>query len=259
MQAIYLGKTGEDFIQDGPTQAANNGIPAPDGIQDEHIQVTGVPALPSAIEIKDNNSIGTWEYPFDGNHSSIYPIFNAGTLDLFFDGWMPSTSWHVKLTIGGVVTEMDTGAAPAPPVPPDGINDPDLTLPPNDGNADNLKSAMIFNTAPYEADGIVHTIDWINPGADIYVKKAYLWTGIDKDGVCDSVVNMRRISDNSYLARLQWDHYANPTTPRHDVTEDFDAKYMKIASGDGIRMKYLSQWGVSPPHAQHLGIIWFHY
>jgi hypothetical protein len=261
MQATYLGKTGEDHIQDGIQQGANGGVAAPNGSPDEHIHVSGLASNPTAIHIIDNtHPQGQWSLPFNGSNSSIFPIYDGnGNAELFFEGWQVSQNWHVKVTYAnGSIDECNTGGNT---VPVDGINDADLVLPADDGDAQNLKSALILNSGAYLSDGIVKSVIWTNPGPAIYVKKAYLWLGVDFGGRMDSVSTMRRVYDKSYLCRLQWDHYAEPTTPKHDATEDFGDKYMKISSGDGIKLTYLSV--PIPPnpqaHAHHLGAIWFHY
>jgi hypothetical protein len=77
-----------------------------------------------------------------------------------------------------------------------------------------LHSALIFDSKPYPANGDAYSLVWTNnTGRRILIRKSYLWARMFKDGVADIDVQIMR-SDGSIVAKLQWDHYADPVRPR---------------------------------------------
>ena len=127
-------------------------------------------------------------------------------------------------------------------------------------NPNNIYSAPIFNTQAYIMDGISKSLYWENKtNWNIKLVKAYLWTGVDTDGIADCHVDMRRVSDGSIIHILQWDHYTNPTAPNHGTFIDHD--YMLLKIGDKIKFNYVANPAPESrnKHAHNIGIIWVKY
>jgi len=119
-----------------------------------------------------------------------------------------------------------------------------------------LQSFTVVNTGPYPANHTVHTLGWTNDsGRRLAIYKAYIWTGVDKGASADVHVEARRASDNSYIAILQWDHYADPTVPQHGQQFDYPTPMM-LDPGDGITIKHYANGFAPGWRAHHVLILW---
>ena len=119
-----------------------------------------------------------------------------------------------------------------------------------------LQSFLTLNTGPYLANQQVHNLTWTNnSGRTLAIYKAYLWTGVDKGATGDVQIEARRASDNSYIAVLLWDHYADPTLPQHGQQFDYPSPMM-LDPGDSITITHLANGFKPGSHAHHLMILW---
>jgi hypothetical protein len=120
-----------------------------------------------------------------------------------------------------------------------------------------LQSFMAFDTGPYVADRSVHNLTWTNnSGRPLAIYKAFLWTGVDKGAIADVQVEARRASDNSYIGFLQWDHYADPTSPQHAQQFDYTSP-MILDPGEKIILRHFANGYSSPSlRAHHVLILW---
>jgi len=119
-----------------------------------------------------------------------------------------------------------------------------------------LQSFALIDTGPYLANFKVHRLTWTNDsGRRLSIYKAYLWTGVDRGAIADVHLEARRVSDNSYIGILQWDHYADPTVPQHGQQFDYSTP-MVLDPGDAIAILHFAN-GFSPGwHAHHAVILW---
>ena len=118
-----------------------------------------------------------------------------------------------------------------------------------------LHSAMIFDSKPYPADGDVCTLIWTNPtGHRILIRKSYLWAGMFKDGVADIDVQIER-GDGSIVAKLQWDHYADPVGPV--ARDDYFTPYMALGAGESLTITYRATSFETPTMAHIQFVIWW--
>ena len=114
---------------------------------------------------------------------------------------------------------------------------------------------MIFDSKPYPANGDVCTLVWTNPtGRRILIRKSYLWAGMFKDGVADIDVQIER-GDGSIVAKLQWDHYADPVGPV--ARDDYFTPYMALGAGESLTMTYRASSLVTPTMAHIQFVIWW--
>lgn len=67
------------------------------------------------------------------------------------------------------------------------------------------------------------TIRWVNhTGRKMAILGAYVWSGVEQYKLCDNHCELVRVSDQSTLAVVQWDRYAEPTAPNNSVWVNFD-------------------------------------
>ena len=119
-----------------------------------------------------------------------------------------------------------------------------------------LQSFLAVDTGPYLANHNVHNVTWTNnSGRPLAIYKAYLWTGVDKGGIADVHIEARRASDKSYIAIMQWDHYADPTLPQHGQQFDY-ASPMMLDPGDSITIAHFANGFAPGWRAHHLLILW---
>lgn len=128
------------------------------------------------------------------------------------------------------------------------------------GVGQDLKGEFIINTLAFEpAPWPGRHYEWINTSSQTkYVRSASVWFGMDYGAKADLGVMLRRISDQSYLFRNSWDHYAEPTG-LHNETYDFGENHYAIAPSDGLMLDtwFVSVPGVVTPHAHvHVTIRW---
>lgn len=101
-----------------------------------------------------------------------------------------------------------------------------------------LVSAVIFDTTAYPADGQVRIMTWRNDtGARLYIRKAYLWSGMYAGARADSDATVTRSSDGAIVAKLQWDHYAEPVAPVSQII-NFEPGYMLLESDEVLTLTY---------------------
>ena len=119
-----------------------------------------------------------------------------------------------------------------------------------------LQSFLLLDTGPYPANHSDHILSWTNDsGRRLSIYKAYVWTGVDKGAVADVHIEARRASDNSYIAILQWDHYADPTVPQHAQQFDYPSP-MTIDPGDAITIRHYANGFAPGWRAHHMLILW---
>lgn len=104
--------------------------------------------------------------------------------------------------------------------------------------AQDLKSMQVLDSGPFLCTAASASKTWTNASANtLYVRQAQVWMGMSGGGKADYPVNVKRISDNSFLAITGWDHYAEPTG-LHQLTMLYEPDYMAIAPGDGLILTY---------------------
>ncbi len=129
------------------------------------------------------------------------------------------------------------------------------TSSPQMADPNDLHSAMIFDSKPYPADGGVCSLVWTNnTGHRILIRKSYLWAGMYKDGVADIDVQIER-GDGSIVAKLQWDHYADPVGPV--ARDDYFTPYMALGAGESLTMIYRATAFTTPTVAHIQFVIWW--
>ncbi len=118
-----------------------------------------------------------------------------------------------------------------------------------------LHSSMIFDSKPYPANGEVSKLVWANPtGRRILIRKSYLWAGMFKNGVADIDVQIER-GDGSIVAKLQWDHYADPVGPV--ARDDYFTPYMALGAGESLTMTYRATSFQTPTMAHIQFVVWW--
>ena len=113
---MLLKPTGED-IAGGSQEGA-------DGIPDEHILLTGVPAAITRVRISAVGGGGTWETPLaDSWIVAIRPQTDPSVVDLYFNYWRTYDAYMVDLTFANQTSQsvQTTQAAPTIPQQPSGL------------------------------------------------------------------------------------------------------------------------------------------
>lgn len=127
---------------------------------------------------------------------------------------------------------------------------PDPTL------SNDLVSVRIFNTGPYTADRLTRELSWVNQtGHALEIVQSYLWTGVDMGGRMDTHAELERERDRSLLNVLQWDHYADPTVPRHYSLVTYAPYTFRLAQQEALILRYFSNPAGPALHAHHVGIL----
>lgn len=114
--AVLLKPTGEDIA--GASQEGADGIP------DEHIMLTGVPAPITRVRISAVGGGGTWETPLtDSWIVAIHPQADPSVVDLYFNYWTTYASYMVDLTFANQTSQsvQTTQAVPTIPQQPSGL------------------------------------------------------------------------------------------------------------------------------------------
>src|SRR5262249_43611403 len=108
-----------------------------------------------------------------------------------------------------------------------------------------LQAYQVINTGPFNCNTGVNTRNWTNTsGSAVLIKRAELWMGMTLNGQADFAGTVVRLSDNSILLTVGWDHYSNPTT-LHQHSVKFSPDYFTINPGDTLQLQYFCN-GFSP-------------
>ena len=134
--ATLLGQTGEDVV--GTWQAP------PDGVKDVHIKLSGVSGTITSVRITGVGTDGVWQTPFNGYNwiVAIRPQSDPSFVDLYFDFYMPITSYNLTVSYSDGATQM-VQTVPLTPAPL-----PVLTPPPPPANC----STGCFYVSPSGSD-----------------------------------------------------------------------------------------------------------
>jgi hypothetical protein len=118
-------------------------------------------------------------------------------------------------------------------------------------------SCQVFNTGPYRVGGGYQYLYWQNQSdRPLKIVKAYLWTGVDLNGIADVHVEVRRETDNTLLCMKQWDHYQNPIDDAGRVF-DFSATPIVLLPGERLKMLYFANpAGAANFNAHHVCELW---
>lgn len=132
-----------------------------------------------------------------------------------------------------------------------------LPMPPARADG-SLVSAGIIDTGPYTGDSTMREAVWVNKsGRELEIHQVYLWAGVDIGARADVHAEVRRSSDDSILAILQWDRYAEPSAPDNHAVFRYQAPYMRIAQGDAIKLRYrMVPFNGNQYRAHNYVIIW---
>lgn len=126
-----------------------------------------------------------------------------------------------------------------------------LPAPPTDANE--LVSQVIINTGPYIGDGVWKRVEWVHNGTrPIKILRSYLWTGIDRGGVCDVHCQISLKKNGAMIQMLEWDHYAEPTTHQGQWRE---INYVRMEPGESIYMDYFMSPFSGTFNAHHMAQI----
>jgi hypothetical protein len=112
--ATYLGRTGEDFST-GSAEGA-------DGVLDEHIKLTNVPA-PITHVIANGSNGGVWESPLNGVWIVVIrPQPDPSIVDLYLNYWSLNAPYTLDLTFAnGARQTVQTINGVTPPKMPTGF------------------------------------------------------------------------------------------------------------------------------------------
>ncbi len=114
-----------------------------------------------------------------------------------------------------------------------------------------------IDSTPFDCNGDLHDVQWINEGPPIKVKIAQIWIGADKGTIADISASMYRISNWMGFHSFGWDRYGQPNGP-HQVIVSFGQDWITIGTGDGIA---LQTWCVGfngqTRHAHAVGTFWY--
>ena len=112
--ATFLGRTGEDF--------SNGDAEGADGIKDEHIRLTNVPATITRV-VARGSEVGIWESPFnDFWIVVIRPQPDPSIVDLYLNFWSMNASYTLDLTFAnGARQTVQTINGVVPPKMPTGF------------------------------------------------------------------------------------------------------------------------------------------
>lgn len=106
---------------------------------------------------------------------------------------------------------------------------------------------IILNTGSIPSDGQWHSFEWVNDtGQTIFIRKTYLWIGIDKGRVCDAHLQVRDARYPDPIDIYQWDHYADPIQPTGRWT--YHEPPFALAAGRSLIMDYFSSLGTPGNH-----------
>jgi hypothetical protein len=101
-----------------------------------------------------------------------------------------------------------------------------------------LTGSVVFDTREYTADGEVRTLVFTNTlGTPLRIRKAYLWMGMYHGALGDGDATVLRTRDGAIVAKLQWDHYAEPSAPVAQVF-DFAPDYVQLDAGETLTLVY---------------------
>lgn len=106
-----------------------------------------------------------------------------------------------------------------------------------------LRSKEIFNTAAFDCtrEKIMQTVTWRNWSVRI-VRRAELWMGMNGGTVADFGYAVVRDSDRTFLARGNWDHYADPHGINDQlVVTELAPDYILLLPGETITLYYHCQ------------------
>lgn len=209
---------------------------------------------------QDNARWGTMRADFDG-----YPVMPGQTVTATIHATAPSVpgiysfDWKVLQDwvewFGGlahqVIAAQQSGGGTMYVIP--GFQSEVRPLPP-DPEDGSIVGDVILNTGVYPISSTfdVHTIDWINTtGRTLLLQESALWTGVDKDAICDVGVYAVRVRDNALIQWHPWDHYANPVAP-DQLKSRHHTPPMTLVPNDVIRLYYVAMFGGSTAHAAHI-------
>lgn len=221
--------------------------------QNVTIQIDGVVVVtvPTDILRPDVNAAFGWT----GNHGFSWTVPQT-----FYDG-LPHTvictsnGYQLPAGVSNVFTL--GGSSPAPS-PVDG-NLNTIGIPQPSADLGEEMGGLIIRLGPYVGDNTYRSGQWTNDtGRTIQITKTLIWTGVDKDAVCDLQCNLNRASDNNLLNTLSWDHYANPTAPNNNTLMECKP-YVNLAANDSLILGAWSNFFPSGGHAYHKAFIWFRY
>jgi hypothetical protein len=106
-----------------------------------------------------------------------------------------------------------------------------------------LRSREIFNTGAFDCtrEKELRTLTWKNTGFT-FVRKAQLWLGMDVGTVADFGFMLVRDRDKTFLARGNWDHYAEPNGINGQIVDmDFAPDYILLLPGNTLTLYYHCQ------------------
>ena len=99
-----------------------------------------------------------------------------------------------------------------------------------------IKTCEIFRVMK-KVDNTETIIRWKNPSEKtIYIKGFSAFIGVDRGGVCDTSIYVKRVSDGNMIGEANWDHYRDPSAPNHTVSEYYpDGLYKSLKSGEMLQ------------------------
>ena len=128
------------------------------------------------------------------------------------------------------------------------------------GGGQDLHGEFIINTQAFTTAWPFpgNAYAWTNPGPTKYVRSVSVWMGMDYGAIADLGMMLRRNSDQTYVLRQSWDHYAEPNGI-HWNTYDFGLNHYRIDPGDGFTLNTWFQPFPQTPNAHahiHITIRW---
>jgi hypothetical protein len=122
-----------------------------------------------------------------------------------------------------------------------------------------LTSVAIFNTGPYQIDGIEHKKQWANPeGRQINIRKSLIWIGLDIDARADIYGQLLRSSDQAVINPFCWDRYGNPVGPHQHMCDFQGDDFMELGAKDSITLYYYAQAVPGKFNAHVAAWLWYY-
>jgi len=119
-----------------------------------------------------------------------------------------------------------------------------------------VQSTTVFDTGPFACDQ-ARQWTWVAP-TGMHIKQAETWQGMDMGARADFSVVLYRQSDQSFIFRHNWDHYAEPTGNNDQlVSRNFEPDYLFLAAGDSLVLDSVCIPYAGPTRGHIIVTIWY--
>jgi len=131
-------------------------------------------------------------------------------------------------------------------------------VPPPRADANDLVSALLFNSGSYQADGQVHTDTWHNTtGKRMLITACKLWAGFQYGCLADAQSHVFRYPDSAFVAIRQEDHYQQPGGLDGSVM--YLNPYMALEPDEALVFQHFAS-AITPQKGVHFtATVWWRY